>query len=147
MEPYIMMNTWMCMKATNDMENDFHKLMKNAVYCKTRENQRKRNDINPVTENEKAERLMGKPHCLDVSMFDERLVGIELRKVKLLLNKSSYVGFAVHELSKLLLLRYSNSLLDLTRFQLYYRILSLTSCCIGTISCVPCNPTASTTTS
>ena len=112
MEPYIMMNTWMRMKATNDIEKDFHKLMNNAVYGKTCENQRKRNDIYLVTENQKAERLMDKPHCLDVRMFDERLVGIEMRKVKLLLNKPSYVGFAVLELSKLLMLRYS-SLLEL----------------------------------
>ena len=107
------------LKATNDMEKDFHKLMNNAVYGKTCENQRKRNDIHLVTENEKAERLMDKPHCLDVRMFDERLVGIEMRKVKLLLNKPSYVGFAVLELSKLLMLRYSSLLLS-THFELYF---------------------------
>ena len=101
----------MRIKATNDMEKDFHKLMNNAVSGKTCQNQRKRTDIHLVTENEKAERLLDKPHCLDVRMFDERLVGDEMRKVKLLLNKPSDFGFAVLELSKLLMLRYSNSLL------------------------------------
>ena len=99
------------MKATNHMEKDFHNLLNNAVYAKTCENQRNRNDIHLVTEKEKSERLMHKPHCLDVRMFDERLVGIEMRKVKFLLNKPSYVVFAVLELSKLLMLRYSFSLL------------------------------------
>ena len=112
MEPYIMMNTWMRMKATNDMEKDFHKLM-NAVYGKTCENQRKRNDIHLATENKNAERLIDKPHCLDVRMFDERLMGIEMRKVKVLLNQPSYVGFAVLQLSKLLRLRYSSLLCSL----------------------------------
>ena len=83
------------------------------------ENQRKRNDIHLVTENAKAERLMDKPHCLDVRMFDERLVGIEMRKVKLLLNKPSYVGFAVLELSKRRMLRYSTLLLS-AHFELYF---------------------------
>ena len=88
-EPYVMMNTWMRMKAINNMEKDFHKLMNIAVYGKACENQRKRNDIHLVTENEKAERLMDKPHCLDVRMFDERLLGIEMQKVKMLLKKPS----------------------------------------------------------
>ena len=64
--PYSMMNTWMRMKATNDMEKDFHKLMNNAVYGKTCEIERKINDIQVVTENDKAERGMDKPQCLNV---------------------------------------------------------------------------------
>ena len=49
MEPYIMMNTWMRIKATTDMEKDFDKLMNNAINWKTCDNQRKRNDIHLVT--------------------------------------------------------------------------------------------------
>ena len=52
MEPYIMRNTGMLMKAS-EIEKDFHKLMNNAQCGKTCENQRKRNDIRVVTENEK----------------------------------------------------------------------------------------------
>ena len=118
MEPYIMKNRWMRMKASKDLQKDFHKLLNKAVYGKTCENQRKRKDIHRVTENEQPERVMDKTHCLDLRMFDERLVRIEMRNLKLLLNKPSYVGFAVLELSNLLLLRYSNSLLP---FRLYFR--------------------------
>ena len=50
MEPYISMNTRMCAAAKNDMEKDFHKLMNNAVYGKTWENQRKRRDIHLVND-------------------------------------------------------------------------------------------------
>ena len=73
MEPFIRMNMWMSRKASTDMEKDFHKLMNKAVYGKTCDNQRKGNEIHLVTQNEKAERLMDKSHCLDVRMFDERL--------------------------------------------------------------------------
>ena len=99
------MNTTLRAAAKNEMEKDFHKLMNNAVYGKTCENQRKRTDIRLVNDVQKAAKLLDKPHCLDVSIFDENLVGIEMRKVKLLLTKPSYVGFAVLELSKLHMLR------------------------------------------
>ena len=42
MEPYISRNKRMRAAAKNDMEKDFHKLMNNAVYGTTCENQRKR---------------------------------------------------------------------------------------------------------
>ena len=50
--------------------------------------------------------LFDKPHCLDERIFEQNLVDIELQKVKLLLNKPSYVGFLVMELSNLLMLRF-----------------------------------------
>ena len=56
---------------------------------------------------------------IKVRMFDERLVGIEMRKVKLLLNKPSYVGFAVLELAKPLTFRYCYSVLPLTHIELF----------------------------
>ena len=93
--PYIAMNTWLGMKAGNDMEKDFHKFMNNAVYVKTCENERKHSDIRLVTERAKAEKLVDRPHCLEVRIFDEKLVDIEMRKVKLPLNKPSYVWVAV----------------------------------------------------
>ena len=87
------------------------------MYGKTCENQRKRIALHLVTENEKADRLIDKPQCLDVGMSDERLVGISMRKEEMLLNKLSYVGLMVQELSKLLMLRYSNSPLPFTYFE------------------------------
>ena len=105
MRPYIQMNTDLRAAAKNDMEKDFHKLMNNAVYGKTCENMRKRTDIRLINDVQKAAKLLDKPHCMNVSIFDENLVGIELMKVKLLMTKPSYVGFAVLELSKLHMLR------------------------------------------
>ena len=105
MREYIQMNTRMRAAAKNDMEKDFHKLMNNAVYGKTCENQRKRTDIQLVNDRNKARKLIDKPHCIDVSIFDENLVGIELRKVKQMITKPSYVGFTVLELSKLHMMR------------------------------------------
>ena len=90
MRPYIQMNTDLRAAAKNDMEKDFHKLMNNAVYGKTCENMRKRTDIRLINDVQKAAKLLDKPHCMKVSIFDENLVGIELMKVKLLLRKTLF---------------------------------------------------------
>ena len=103
--PYIQMNTSLGAAAKNEMEKDLYKLMTNAVSGKTCENLRKRTDIRQVNDVQKAANLIDKPHFLDVSIFNENLVGIEMRKVKLLLTKPSYVGIAVLELSKLHMFR------------------------------------------
>jgi len=106
MSQYIELNTQFRAAATNEVDRNFHKLMNNAVYGKTCENLRKRSDIRLVTDREEALKLLEKPHCLNASIFGENLLGIELRKVKLVVNKPSYVGFAVLELSKLLMWQY-----------------------------------------
>ena len=106
MEPYIDLNTNLRAAAANDVDKDFHKLMNNAVYGKTCENLRKRSDIRLLTDAHEAEKLIDKPHCLDVRIFDQNLIGIEMKKVKVMVNKPSYVGFAVLELSKLLMMKY-----------------------------------------
>ena len=106
MAPYIQLNTDLRAAATNDADKDFHKLMNNSVYGKTCENLRKRSDVRLIGDAHEAEKLMEKPHCLDVRIFDQNLIGIELKKVKVLVNKPSYVGFAVLELSKLLMWQY-----------------------------------------
>ena len=128
MDPYISMNTRMRATAKNDVEKDFHKLMNNAVYGKTCENQRKRIDIHLGNDRVKAAKLVDKPHCLDARLFNEKLVGIEMQKVKMLLTKPSYVGFVVLELSKLHMLKYAiTTYHPLNTFTLSYFHLNHTS--------------------
>ena len=69
MEPFISMNIKMRAQAKNEMEKDFHKLMNNAVYGKSCENQRKRTDLDLFTDMSKAAKLIIKPHLLNVRMF------------------------------------------------------------------------------
>ena len=101
LETYITLNQNLRAGAQNDFEKDFFKLMNNAVYGKTCENQKKRTDIKLVTTDRKRRRLTEKPHCLGFRIFSEGLAAVELRKIKLLINKPFYVGFSVLELSKL----------------------------------------------
>ena len=105
--PYITKNQQLRAQSTTEFEKDFFKLMNNSIYGKTCENQKKRTDIKLVTTEEKRKKLIEKPHCKKFRIFDENLVGIEMRKIKCLINKPFYVGFTVLELSKLHMYRYS----------------------------------------
>ena len=108
---YIDKNSRLRIAATNDFEKDFFKLMNNVIYGKTCENQRKRTDIRLVTDRKLAVKLACKPHCLDVRTFGENVLGIQLKKVHLEINKPFYVGFSVLDLSKLHMYRYAVPLL------------------------------------
>ena len=103
---YIDLNQQLRAAANNDFEKDFFKLMNNSVYGKTCENMKKRSDIRLVTDDEKRRQLTNKPHCMNFRIFKENLAGVQLRKVKVQINKPFYVGFTVLELSKLLMYRF-----------------------------------------
>ena len=44
-------------------------------------------DIKLTTSEEKCKKLVEKPHCLGFKIFDEKLVGVEMRKIKTLISK------------------------------------------------------------
>ena len=96
--------------------------MNNAVSGKACEKQRKRTDMQLVGYRAQAETLAFKPHCIDVRVFDEQLLPIELRKVMLLLYKPSDVRVAVLELSNLLMMSCAISPFDLFLVDFYEHI-------------------------
>ena len=103
LEPYIAFNTQKRTKAKNAFEKDFFKLMNNSVFGKTMENLRKRSNIQLVTNPERMERLAARPTYISHKIFHENLVAVHSKQTKLLLNKPSYVGMSILELSKTLM--------------------------------------------
>ena len=88
------------MYKTDEVKKNFYKLMNNSVYGKTIENAAKRSDIRLLNDDEKARQLAEKPHCVDFRLFNENLIGIEMRKAHHFINKPFQVGFSVLEWSK-----------------------------------------------
>src|SRR5215469_11550703 len=100
---YIDLNTRLRKVAKNAFEKDFFKLMNNSVFGKTIEQLRKRMDVRVTTRVISAERLIAKPNFETFVQVNEDVAVVKLRKLDLLWNKPTYVGFCVLEISKLLM--------------------------------------------
>lgn len=100
---YIDFNSDKRKHAKKGFEKDFFKLMNNAVFGKTNENLRNRVNINLVHTEQRLKRLCAKPFFDRFKIFNDDLVGVENKKVKLLLNKPVYIGQTILDLSKLVM--------------------------------------------
>jgi len=79
----------------------FYKIMNNALYGRFIMLKDKQTDIRLLVDEDKARRLAEKPHCMQWCLFDDDLIGVEMRKIKNTINVPFQVGFAILELSKL----------------------------------------------
>ena len=101
LKEYINFNTELRRKATNDFEKDFFKLMNNAVFGKTMENVRKHRDINLVKTDKKRNKLVSEPNYHTMKLIDGNLAIIEMKKVKVNMNKPIYLGLSILDISKI----------------------------------------------
>ena len=103
LKPYIDMNIELRKLAKIDFDNDFFKLMNNAVFGKTMENIRKLRDIKLVTTDKRRNKLVSEPNYHTMNYISEYLSIIEMNKTKVKMNKSIYLGLSILEISKLLM--------------------------------------------
>ena len=101
LKEYINFNTELRKKATNDFEKDFFKLMNNAVFGKIMENVRKHSDINLVKTDKKRNKLVSEPNYHTMKLIDDNLAIIEMKKVKVKMNKPIYLGLSILDISKI----------------------------------------------
>ena len=87
----------------NDFEKDFIKLMNISVFGKTMENVRKHRYIKLVTTDEKRHQLVSRPNYHTTKYCSENLLAIEMKKIKVKMNKSVYLGLSILEISKTLM--------------------------------------------
>ena len=106
MKEYIDFNTKLRTAATNDFEKDFYKLMNNSVFGKTMENIRKHRNIKLVTNREAYLKLVMKPNFKSGVRFGENLMGCEMGKIKVVMNKPVYLGQAILDLSKIVMYKF-----------------------------------------
>ena len=103
METYIRKNTELRKTASNSFEKDFFKLMNNSVFGKTIENIRKRQNVFVIDNRKKASKLTCRPNFDRLTIFDENLIAVHMKKTEVYFNKPVYVGQAILDLSKTLM--------------------------------------------
>ena len=95
-------NTKFRKEAKNYFEKDFFKLMNNVAFGKTMENVKKHRDIKLVTTNKRRNQLVSEPNYHTTKKFSENLLAIEMKKIKLNMNKPVNLGLSILEISKTL---------------------------------------------
>ena len=96
------MNTELIKQAKNDFEKDFLKLI-NSVFGKTMENVRKHRDIKLVTTDKKRNQLVSEPNYHTTKYFSVNILAIEMKKIKVKMNKPVHLGLSILEISKTLM--------------------------------------------
>ena len=84
------MNTELRKKAQNEFDRNFFKLMNNSVFRKTMENVRIHRDIKLVTSDKWRKRLVSEPNYHSHKNFSEHLMTIEMKKIKVEMDKPLY---------------------------------------------------------
>ena len=100
LKSYIDFNTKLRTEAKNEFEKDFFKLMNNSVFRKTMENIRQHKDIRLATNEASYLKKVMKPNFKSGICFSENLMGCEMSKTKIVMNKPVYIGQAILDLSK-----------------------------------------------
>ena len=75
--------------------------MNNAVFGKTMENVRKHRNIKLVRTDNKRNKLVSEPNYHTMKLISDNLAIIEMKKVKIKMNKPIYLGLSILELSKI----------------------------------------------
>ena len=103
MKEYIDFNTRLRTAARNDFEKDFYKLMNNSVFGKTMENIRRHRNIKLVNNKDDYLKMVMRPNFKSGTLLRPDLMGCEMGKIKVVMNKPVYLGQAILDLSKLIM--------------------------------------------
>ena len=96
-----MLNIELREKATNDFEKYFFKMICNAVFGKTIQNVRSEKDIKLVTTDTHRNKLVSQPNFYSSKWFSNNLLAMEMKKVKVRINKPIYLGMSILDFGKI----------------------------------------------
>ena len=106
MKDYTDIYTELRKQAKNDFEKDFYKLMKNSVFKKTMKNVRKHRDIKLATTNKKRNQLVSETNYNVTKYFSADLLSIEMKKIKVKMNKPVYPRLSILETGRILMYKF-----------------------------------------
>ena len=99
---YVKLNTEKRALSTNKFDKDFYKLKNNSLYGKTVENLKKRLNLRIVNNDEtRLVTYTSSPYFRRSMKIDDNLIGVLLNKEEIVLDRPSYIGQTVLDLSKL----------------------------------------------
>ena len=87
----------------DDLEKDFFNVLNNSVFGKAMENVRKHRNIKFVTKNKRKNYLVSQPNYHTTKWFSKFLLAIEMKKVKVKMNKPVYLALLILEISERLI--------------------------------------------
>ena len=97
------MNTELRKKVQNEFENDFFKLMNNSVSEKIIENVRNHRDIKLKNTDKRRKGLLSEPNYHSHKKFSKHLMAIEIKKTRVKMIKTLYLGVTTLDVSKTLM--------------------------------------------
>ena len=103
LKSYIDFITKLRTEAKNEFEKDFFKLMNNSVFRKTMENIRQHKDIRLATNEASYLKKVMKPNFKSGICFSENLMGCEMSKKKIVMNKPVYIRQTILDLIKMVM--------------------------------------------
>ena len=77
--------------------------MNDSVFGTTMENGRNHRDIKLAATEEKRSKLVSEPNYHTTKHFSENLLAIEMKKIKVIMNKPAYLGMPILDTSKILM--------------------------------------------
>ena len=106
LKPWIDVCTRQRIMAKSDFEADLAKLQANATFGKTMENVRNRVNVRLIVDPDKLTKAVSKPSFRQSEIINQDLVMVKAARGKIMLNKPIAVGFAILELSKLIMYQF-----------------------------------------
>ena len=77
--------------------------MNDSVFGTTMENVRNHRDIKLAATEEKRSKLVSEPNYHTTKHFSENLLAIQMKKIKVIMNKTAYLGMPILDTSKILM--------------------------------------------
>ena len=91
------------MKADNDFEKEYYKLLNYSFYGKTMENVRKHRDIRLVNNEKRRSEIASEPNYNGTKHISEDFLIMELKKRHVYMNKPLYLGQAILDHRKMIM--------------------------------------------